>query len=431
MASTLLLAQSALSLPRLPTRLSYRHTPLQPHLPRLATPPRTGPIIASADGSSWATFAILTCAAATGRRLGTVPVGRTLSGPICAMGLTFAGACSGVLPPVALNGVVRSTQINAVRLATPLLLFNADLRQVYRSAGRMLPAFLLGALASLAGALVGTSVVHAPLAAAFGADGLKVAAALAAKNIGGGLNFVAVAAALGGGPAAFADALAVDNVMALVYFPLCSVLLQRSPPPPEQDEAADAAAADAEDANADCAIPLDSDTPGAALAVAAAIVAVSLKLAAPGYDVPLATLLAVAAATAAPHVVAPLAKAGEQLGAVALYVFFATAGWSGGAIAGPLLLGGGAALLVLLTILYAVHLAIVLGAGAPHFERPLLLAASNANIGGPATAAALVEGTPWKARLGPPALLVGNLGYAVATPLALVFYRAALALGLG
>ena len=33
-----------------------------------------------------------------------------------------------------------------------------------------------------------------------------------------------------------------------------------------------------------------------------------------------------------------------------------------------------------------------LGAGAPHFERPLLLAASNANIGGPATAAALVEG---------------------------------------
>ena len=86
---------------------------------------------------------------------------------------------------------------------------------------------------------------------------------------------------------------------------------------------------------------------------------------------------------------------------------------------------------MLLTILYAVHLAIVLGAGAPHFERPLLLAASNANIGGPATAAALVEGTPWKARLGPPALLVGNLGYALATPLALVFYRAALAVGLG
>ena len=428
MASTLLLAQSALSLPRLPP-ISLPTRP--PHLPRLATPPRAGPIIASADGSSWATFAILTCAAATGRRLGTLPVGRTLSGPICAMGLTFAGACSGVLPPVALNGVVRSTQINAVRLATPLLLFNADLRQVYRSAGRMLPAFLLGALASLAGALVGTSVVHAPLAAAFGADGLKVAAALAAKNIGGGLNFVAVAAALGVGPAAFAAALAVDNVMALVYFPLCSVLLQRSPPPPEEEEAADAADADAEDPNADCAIPLDSDTPGAALAVAAAIVAVSLKLAAPGYDVPLATLLTVAAATAAPRVVAPLAKAGEQLGAVALYVFFATAGWSGGAIAGPLLLGGGAALLVLLTILYAVHLAIVLGAGAPHFERPLLLAASNANIGGPATAAALVEGTPWKARLGPPALLVGNLGYALATPLALVFYRAALAVGLG
>ena len=53
---------------------------------------------------------------------------------------------------------------------------------------RFRPFALLGALASLAGALVGTSVVHAPLAAAFGADGLKVAAALAAKNIGGGLE---------------------------------------------------------------------------------------------------------------------------------------------------------------------------------------------------------------------------------------------------
>ena len=52
---------------------------------------------------------------------------------------------------------------------------------------------------------------------------------------------------------------------------------------------------------------------------------------------------------------------------------------------------------------------------------PLLLTASNANIGGPATACALAVGCGWEG-LKTPALLVGNLGYAIATPLALLFY---------
>ena len=101
-----------------------------------------------------------------------------------------------------------------------------------------------------------------------------------------------------------------------------------------------------------------------------------------------------------------------------------------------------------LTLLYAVHLAVVLGSGAAArgFVRarraraaaraavpdplpppplplplPLLLTASNANIGGPATACALASGCGWEG-LKTPALLVGNLGYAIATPLALLFY---------
>ena len=77
-----------------------------------------------------------------------------------------------------------------------------------------------------AGALVGPA-----LAQALGDSGLKVACALAAKNIGGGLNFIAVAAALGIPAAPVAAALAIDNVMALVYFPLCSLLGRGQPDP--------------------------------------------------------------------------------------------------------------------------------------------------------------------------------------------------------
>ena len=48
--------------------------------------------------------------------------------------------------------------------------------------------------------------------------------------------------------------------------------------------------------------------------------------------------------------------------------------------------------------------------------------ASSAAIGGPATAAALAKANGWSS-LVTPSLLVGNLGYAVATFAAIVFYR--------
>ena len=58
-------------------------------------------------------------------------------------------------------------------------------------------------------------------------DGLKIAAALLAKNIGGGINYMAVCSCLNASPESIAAGLCVDNVMALVYFPLVSVLASK------------------------------------------------------------------------------------------------------------------------------------------------------------------------------------------------------------
>lgn len=143
-------------------------------------------------------------------------------------------------------------------------------------------------------------------------------------------------------------------------------------------------------------------------------------------------MLAVAAATTLPRSVGSLQGAGSELGTVVLYLFFATAGWTGGALGATTLLAGAGALLAFLLVLYGAHLAVVLAGGAalsraspallaPLFSRPLLLVASNANIGGPATASALAVGCGWPS-LVTPALLVGNLGYAVATPLCLFLH---------
>ena len=388
----------------------------------------------------WPVFAILAASAAASRSLDTTKIGRTLSAPICAMAITFAMTATGVLPCA--TQTVSDAQSLAIQLATPLLLLNADLRAVGRRAGRLVPAFLLGTLGTLMGSIIGILLLRAPLCSAFGADGLKVAAALAAKNIGGGLNFVAVASALDVSPVAFASALAVDNVMALIYFPLVA-MLGRGTPDVALEGSLPALGAHSEEVACPGEV-LSAHEAGdlprqdIALAVSLAIVAVSRRLAAsflPGFDLPIATILAAAAATLVPGALTSAVPAATELGNTFIFLFFATAGWTGGSVSMSMLLAGGPVLLAFLAMLYAVHLAVVLGLGnllrhllprARRVERctqlPSLLVASNANIGGPATASALATGNRWPS-LVTPALLVGNAGYAIATPLAVVLYE--------
>ena len=399
---------------------------LAPVLPR-APPPMA--VLPAAD--PWNVYAVLAAAGAGGRALGGTTIGAALSGPICAMALTFCFAAAGVLP--AASPAVAEAQHAAVRIATPLLLLDADLRAVWRRAGRQLPTFVLGSLGSTLGAAAGLLVCRSALSAAFGAaDALKLAAALFAKNVGGGLNFVAVASALQLHPSAFSAALAADNIMALVYFPSCSWLSRGQPDVcPEQQQVNTTAAAALKSVPIELAL-----AQGIALAVALLTVAVSRAWAArvaPGFELPLSTCLAVGLATTAPRLCAPLAEAGAQLGSTALFFFFASAGWTGGALRSALL-SGGPPLLAFLLILYIGHFALVLGAGAAArrlwpestlvrrcLQPSQLLVGSNANIGGPATASALALGNGWHS-LVTPALLVGNLGTAIATPAALLLH---------
>jgi uncharacterized membrane protein len=339
----------------------------------------------------------------------------------------------GLLPPAGQH--VIGVQSMAVKLATPLLLFNADMRRVATGGSRLLPAFLLALLGSLSGAAIGVAALRAPLFAALGDDGLKAAAALFAKNVGGGINFVAVAAAVGLSPAALAIALTVDNVFALLYFPLCSYLGARD------KEAASDVGNNASDSSELPPAPASEQKlsstfeQSASLAVSCGVLWLASRVAPAGYDLPVATLLMVAAATAGSAALRPLAPAAEQMGTLLLFLFFSTAGWTGGALGMTTFVGGGLPLIGFLSLLYGVHLAVTLGgggwlaarsrqAGRPtrFFAPRQLLLASNACIGGPATASALAVSSGWE-KLLIPSVLVGNLGYAVATFLGIGFYR--------
>jgi uncharacterized membrane protein len=356
-------------------------------------------------GDSWALAATLCACAAGGSVAGKhTPFGRALSGPVCAMLLAWGACVAGVTPGPGPHFSV--PQLAVVQLATPLLLLDADLRKLLGRSSRLGGAFFVAASATLLGCLLafttlGPFLREACSSLGSSSDAWKLAAALCAKNIGGGLNYVAVASATGMSPAAFAGGLIIDNAAGMLYFPLVAWLgradrgetaagtpapAQKSPTPPVEDVLA-------------------------ALAASCAIVALAASLS-PANTLPLATLLTLVLATAFPAPLSRLAPASEQLGGALLYVFFATAGASAGA---PSAASSYLPFFGFVGMLYAVHLTLTLTVcRALKFSRPEALVASNAAIGGPATAAALAEGMGWTS-LRTPGMLAGNLGNAVAT----------------
>uniref|UniRef100_A0A7S2RZ16 Uncharacterized protein n=1 Tax=Eucampia antarctica TaxID=49252 RepID=A0A7S2RZ16_9STRA len=125
------------------------------------------------------------------------------------------------------------------------------------------------------------------------------------------------------------------------------------------------------------------------------------------------------------------------MGTTLLYMFFATAGAPGISLASSTIRNSFIPLSLYLSILYSVH-GFILWLGRFIWNKTnksdtanpdqqgmmapqRLLVASSAAIGGPATAAALAQANGWKS-LVVPSLLVGNLGYAMATFLGIAFY---------
>ena len=101
----------------------------------------------------------------------------------------------------------------------------------------------------------------------------------------------------------------------------------------------------------------------------------------------------------------------EALGSALMMLFFATIG----AVAGSLsALRGSGWLLIFIAIQLSIQLGVSLFLGRLcRIPMPIILIAANANVGGPATAAAMAGAKGWKT-LVQPAVLTGALGYAIA-----------------
>ena len=378
----------------------------------------TVPLIAADD--TWGNWAVLTGMAASSQVLGKeTSIGRLLGPPVTAMACTFALASIGVLNP---GGTVaaKSLQLLALNLATPLILLGADFRDAARRCGPLLVSFMTASAATLIACLVGWQLAGPSMTAALGRDGLVIAAALLAKNIGGGINYIAVCNTLNASPSAVAAGLCIDNIFALIYFPATSALAAGKP---DVEAETDMLLKSSPESGSSMTVQSISTV----VCLACALIWLGERIGGPSGSLPVCTLLTVLLASRVPSKwLAPLRQSADSLGTLGLYIFFATAGAPGIAVADSVR----ASLIpisIFLGSLYTIHGAILfacnqlLGSRCSSFIPQRLLVASSAAIGGPATSVALAKAANWESLL-VPSLLVGNIGYAIATFIGLAYF---------
>eukprot|EP00981_Chlorochromonas_danica_P012260 scaffold4731_cov175-Ochromonas_danica.AAC.6 len=366
---------------------------------------------------NWSIWSAISLSAALGLRLEEkTALGRSLSGPVCAMLISTVLTNTGVLPTH--SPFVPQLQNFVVSLATPLLLLSADMRKIVARTGDLLKAFALAMCGTLLGSLVGYAL-FAPWFIQQGLlqDSCKIAGALVAKNIGGGLNFMSVASILSTPANVIGMGLAVDNLAGLLYFPFISWIGTRYNASMKSKlgrlEVDDKVKS--EEVGAGERLTVDRMLP--ALTIGLLITAFSERVAhfIPLPTIIISTLCSVLTATCFSSQLTTLIPAGEVMGKLLLLLFFGSVGMSSGKI---ITLISSPAMIPLLgfnLVLYIVHLSVVLGLGSLlRLSLPDLLLGSNANIGNAATASALASAMGWHSRL-VPAMLVGTLGNVVGT----------------
>jgi uncharacterized membrane protein len=366
-----------------------------------------------------AAFAALAATAAVSAQLEQrTALGRRASAPLLAM--VLAAATSAALPSAGMAAAVGCVWHCVLPMALAMALLTTDLRQLGQSRDA-----LLAFACACTGTLVGTIVAFCATATWLGPDGWKLAACLCASYTGGTLNFGATASIVGlggdsSGRALITAAMALDNIaMALFLGLLVSLPVRSTAEAGEVITPVDvAAAADIRQRTPTVSVATACAAFATALACCAAAQAAAARLGCSGAAL---ALVAVFASTAATAVSALTRKqpahvfAGADAAASALLLLFFTALGACTSVRDAASMGGAAGAYIFIVL--CVHLAVTLALGASlRLPRRLLLLASNAAVGGPATAAAMASARGWR-DLTYAGVLLGTLGYALGTAL--------------
>ena len=324
----------------------------------------------------------------------------------------------------------------AVPLGIPLLLLQCNIRKIWAETGRLLLLFLIGSAGTLSGVFLAFALLHQWIPELDG-----VAAMMTGTYTGGSMNFSVLAGIFSVSGKMVGSATVADNLLMALYFLLlifCSgrrFFLNRFSHPHIE-----------ETRSAVCSERNSSGTTLLSTVVTLKDIAVNLmysamivwfsRLVATGFDrwIPdrtpawqmlhtlcsseyiwITTLSVVFATVASEH--AEKMNGAREIGTFFVYLFLfvivVPASIFQVIVEVPLLLLF-SAIIVLMNMLFCFT-----GARILHFDLEEAILASNANIGGPTTAAGMAVSQGWY-RLTGPVVLVGTLGYAIGTYLGVV-----------
>ena len=379
----------------------------------------------SAD-NTWALFAILAAIATLAVYLEQkTRIGSKVTG--CVMALIFAMVLSntGIIPlDAAAYDFVWSY---IIPLAIPMLLFNADVKRIGRESGRLLIIYLISGIGTVAGGIVAYNLLKGAIA-----DLGLVLPMMIGTYTGGSVNLVAMSDAYNVGGELVSSSVVADNLlMALYFFALIAAAGSkfflkhyRHPLIDDLNKNSDGSAEGA----ATFWTPKEVSLKDIAMCIALSlvIVAVSVKVSSVfaaliptsnfvlslingllGNQYLIITTLTMLVATLFPRQVGNIAGA-QEIGTYLIHIFFAVIGVPASiymiVTKAPLLLLF-CAIIVFVNMLFSFVFGKVL-----KFSLEEIIISSNANIGGPTTAAAMAIAKGWNALI-VPAILVGTLGY--------------------
>lgn len=338
-------------------------------------------------------------------------LGAALVGILLAMLLSNVGIIPGASPAYDfLSGP-------AVSAGIVLILLSVDLRTVIEAGPRMLAAFGVGAIGTVAGSAVAALL----LADAIGPETWKLAGQYAATYTGGGANFAAVGAELETSGELFTAGIAADVIVTAIWMATCLAV------PALWPGRASAAAETSPVSRAEADADTDAASTGLDRRLYRTIGTVSLTDIAGLLVIVLGTLLTanwLAARTPLPGVLwlttlalglAQVRQIRELRGAAVfgnfLVLWFLASNGASSVVANIVAVGPPIFYFALITV--AIHGLIIFGGGRlVGLDLRTLAVASQANVGGPASAMALASARGYTDRL-LPGVAVGLLGYAV------------------
>ena len=359
-----------------------------------------------------------------------------ISGAIIALLIALAASNLAIIPTscVLYDDIVWGY---AVPMGIPLLLLQCNMKKIWKETGRMMVIFLIGAAGTVAGAFLAYTLLHSFIP---GLEG--VAAMMTGSYIGGGVNFAALAAEFDVGEIKAAATVADNLLMALYFFALIFIAGMKFFRSHYSHPHIDAVAESGDLSGAQTQAAAYWSRKGISLkdialnfAYAAAVVFAAKLISTfvggliPDTGVVLhmlhtffgseyvwITTVSMACATFGEKQVAKLSGS-QEIGTYLIYLFLFVIGVPASIVKiiqeTPLLLVF-TGIMVLVNMLFC-----FIGGKLLHFDLEDIILASNANIGGPTTAAGMAISQGWSALVGP-VMLVGTFGYVIGTYLGIL-----------